>query len=108
MRDQRAKAFVKDKARNRVQRKVRYKRGQEEQPSKAKNITVEEAMAELPNDTFFTGQFEDNHISREAPSSDLALAVAVGRGGPPSTTVFLEGDDYQALADDIRSFHSAQ
>jgi hypothetical protein len=97
---------IRNKTRDKVKKKVAAKRGREDVPDKAKDITIEQALATFSNETFLTSAFQDNHVSRTGPSREVALKVAVRRGVPTSTTLFLEGEDYQILADDIRDFHA--
>lgn len=64
--------------------------------------TFEEVLGELGNDYFVTQNFLNNHVSRQAPSEAAALAVANRRAIPLNTLLFLEDDDVQTLADEVR------
>jgi hypothetical protein len=96
---------VKGKVWDRAERKTKEKRGKGKSTD---TISIEQAMANVPNEEFFLETFVDDHVSRSAPDTDEAIAVAVTRGVATSTTIFLQGEDFQVLADDIRAFHSKQ
>jgi hypothetical protein len=93
------------RARDKVRGKLAKKRGRETTREGPGEFSIDAELSKLPNETFITQAFQESHVSRTAPDTGIAIAVAQERGVPQSTTLFLEGGDYQALADDIRHFH---
>ena len=100
--------FVKKKTREKTKKKVAWKRGVDKEYAREepKTISIEDALAELPNDTFMTEDFQKNHVARTAPDTEYARKVAVRRNGDQSTILFLEGSDLQVLIDDVRDHHA--
>ena len=63
-----------------------------------------DALKTLPNDQFITPEFQKNHIHRGSPSPEQAEKMAEKRG-KANTTLFLEGKDYERLANDVRQYN---
>jgi hypothetical protein len=68
--------------------------------SKTEGGSLAEALGRVGNDRFFAGEFVEAHVMREY-SPEKALEKY--RAGKNTTVLFLDGDSYKALADEVRA-----
>ena len=68
--------------------------------NKKKGASLADALRGVANDRFFAGEFVKAHVLRKYSPEK---AVEKYRAGKNTTVLFLEGESYEALADEVRA-----